>query len=47
MRVRGLKLWAGEGFLNAVVVKPVLARLEARDDRVTRSGVVFRRMLIW
>jgi hypothetical protein len=36
---------AGEEFFSTIVVKPVLARLEARDDRVTRSGV-FRCMLI-
>jgi hypothetical protein len=41
------KLRAGYEFFSAVVVKPVLARLEARDDRVTRSGVMFRCMLIW
>ena len=47
MAVRGVKFRPLEGFFRAVVVKPVLARLEAGDDRVARSGVVFRRMLIW
>jgi len=45
--VRGVKFRPLEGFFRAVVVKPVLARLEARNDRVTRGGEVFRRMLIW
>src|SRR5271155_3978729 len=47
MRVRSGKLLAGEGFLSTVVVKPMLAWLEARDYRVTRGGVVFRCMLTW
>jgi hypothetical protein len=47
MRVRIGKLRAGEGFLSTVVVEPMLAWLEARDDRVTRGGVVFRCMLTW
>ena len=47
MRVRSGKLRAGEGFLSTVVVKPMLAWLEARDYRVTRGGVVFRCMLTW
>jgi hypothetical protein len=42
-----LQLWAGEEFFGAIVVKPPLTRLEARDYRMTRSGVMFRRMLIW
>src|SRR3984885_15771759 len=46
MRVRSLKLRAGEEFLGTIVVKPPLAWLEARDYRVTRSGVMFRCMLI-
>jgi hypothetical protein len=44
MRVRSGKLRAGEGFLSSVVVKPMLAWLEARDYRVTRGVVVFRCM---
>jgi len=47
MRVRSGKLRAGEEFLFTIVVKPPLARLETRDNRVTRSGAVFRRMLTW
>ena len=47
MRVRSVKLRAGEELFCTVVVKPPLARLEARDYRVTRSGVMFRCMLIW
>ena len=44
-RVRSVKLRAGEEFFCTIVVKPPLARLEARDYRVTRSGVMFRCML--
>ncbi len=47
MRVWSGKFWAGEEFLRTIVVKPMLARLETRDDRVTRSGVMFRCMLTW
>ena len=47
MAVRGVKFRAGEGFFCTIIVKPLLARLEARDDRVTRSGVMFRCVLIW
>ena len=47
MRVGSGKLGAGDEFFSAIVVKPVLARLEALDDRVAGRGVVFRRMLIW
>jgi hypothetical protein len=47
MRMGRGKLRAGYEFFRTVVVKPVLARLEARDDRVTRSGMMFRCMLIW
>jgi len=47
MAVRSGKLRTGEGFFSTVVVKPMLARLEARDYRVPRRGVVFRCMLIW
>jgi RNA:NAD 2'-phosphotransferase (TPT1/KptA family) len=45
-RVRGVKLRAGEELSSTIVVKPSLARLEARDYRVTRSRVTFRCMLI-
>lgn len=41
------KLRAGEGFLSAVVVKPMLAWLEARDYWVTCGSVVLRCMLTW
>lgn len=47
MRVRALKLRAGESLSRAIVVKPSFARLEACDDRVTCRRVVFRCMLIW
>jgi hypothetical protein len=47
MAVRGAKLRPLERFFRAIVVKPVLARLEARDDRVAGGSVVFRCMLIW
>jgi len=47
MRVRNVKLRAGDEFSSTIVVKPPLARLEARDYRMTRSGVMFRCMLIW
>src|SRR5580658_3653776 len=47
MRTRSGKFRAGEGFLCTVVVKPMLARFEALDYRVTRSGVVLRCMLTW
>jgi hypothetical protein len=47
MRVRGVKLRAGEELSGAVVVEPSLARLEACDYRVTRSRVMFRCMLVW
>ena len=46
MTVRSLELRAGEEFFRTIIVKPPLARFEARDDRVTRSGAVFRCMLI-
>ena len=42
-----MKLRAGEELLRTIVIKPPLARLETRDYRVTRSGVMFRCMLIW
>ena len=47
MAVRSGKLRTGEGLFSTVVVKPMLARLEARDYRVPRRGVVFRCVLIW
>ena len=47
MRVRRVKLRAGDEFFRAIVVKPVLARLEARDDRVARGRVMFRCVLTW
>lgn len=47
MTVRSVKLQAGDELLRSIVVKPMLARLEARDYRVTRSGVMLRCMLIW
>jgi hypothetical protein len=47
MRVRSVKLRAGDEFFSTTVIKPPLARLEARDYRMTRSGVMFRCMLIW
>jgi hypothetical protein len=47
MRVRSVKLRAGEELLRTIVVKPPLTRFETRDYRVTRSGLVFRCMLIW
>jgi hypothetical protein len=40
MRVRGVKLRAGEELSSTMVVKPSLARLEARDYGVTRSRVM-------
>jgi hypothetical protein len=45
--VRSAKLRAGDELLGTIVVKPLLARFETGDYRVTRSGAVFRRMLIW
>ena len=47
MAVRSGNLRTGEGFFSTVVVKPMLARLEALDDRVPRGGEVFRCMLTW
>ena len=44
--MRGLEPRAGEEFFGPIVVEPPLTRLEARDDRVTRSGVMFRCMLV-
>jgi hypothetical protein len=46
-RARTLKLRPGEGFFSTIIVKPMLARLEARDYRVPRRRTMFRRMLIW
>jgi hypothetical protein len=47
MRVRSVKLRPGDELFCTIVVKPPLARLEARDYRVTRRGAMFRCMLIW
>jgi hypothetical protein len=47
MRMRSGKLRAFEEFLCTIVVKPILAWLEARDDRMTRGRVMFRCMLVW
>src|ERR1700735_611437 len=47
MRMRSVQFRASEKILSTIVVKPFLARLEACDYRVTRSGIVFRCMLIW
>ena len=47
MGVESVRLRTREDFLCTIVVKPLLARLEARDDRVACSGVMFRCMLIW
>ena len=47
MRVGSVKLRTVEEFFSAVVVKPILPRLEARNDRVPRFGVMLRCMLIW
>jgi len=47
VRVRRVKLRAWKEFFGTIVVKPPLARLKARDYRVTLSGAMFRCMLIW
>jgi len=44
---RSLKLRPGEGFFSTIIVKPMVARLEASDYRVPRRRMMFRRMLIW
>jgi hypothetical protein len=41
------KLRAGDELPCTIIVKPPFARFEARDYRMTRSGVMFRCMLIW
>ena len=46
MTVRSVKLRAGDKVFYTVVVKPLLARLEAHDYRVAGSGGVFRCMLL-
>src|ERR1700677_3006385 len=46
MRVRGRQLRAGEELSGTIVIKPSLARLEARDDRVTGRRFMFRCMLM-
>src|SRR5579871_6083464 len=45
MLVRRVKLRTGEELVIAIVVKPVLVGLEARDDGVTRRRVMLRCML--
>ena len=45
--MRGVKLGAGTGFARAIVVKPLLARLEAHDDRVLGGVIMFGRVLTW
>jgi len=47
MTVRSVKLRATDELLRTIVVKPMLARLKARDYRVTRGSVMLRCMLIW
>jgi hypothetical protein len=46
MRVRRVKLGTSEGLFCTIVVKPMLAGLEARDNRVTRFGKMSRGVLI-
>jgi hypothetical protein len=41
-----VKRRASEEFLRSIIVKPAFARLEARDYRVTRGGIVFGGVLI-
>ena len=41
------ELRAGDELPCTIVVKPPLTRLETCDYRMTRSGVMFRCMLIW
>ena len=47
VRVRSVKLGAGYEIFSAIVVKPLLAGLEARDYGMARGGVMFRCVLIW
>jgi hypothetical protein len=47
MRVRAGQGGAFEGFLRSVIVEPVLARLEAIDNRMAGGCVVLRRVLVW
>jgi hypothetical protein len=47
MGARAAQLRTFKGFLCSVIVEPVLAGLEAINDRVARGGVVPRRMLAW
>jgi hypothetical protein len=47
MRARAGQLRTLESFSRSVIVEPVLAGLEAVDDRVARGGVMLRRMLAW
>jgi hypothetical protein len=41
MRARAAQLGTLKSFLRPVIVEPVLAGLEAIDDRVARARVVF------
>jgi hypothetical protein len=47
MRMRRGQVRTGKEFARSIIVKPPLACLETRDDRVASSCVVFRCMLIW
>ena len=47
MRMRGMQGGADEELVRSKVVKPLLAGLKARDNRVTRIGVMSRCMLTW
>src|SRR5262245_12838860 len=37
----------GKEFARSIIIKPLLACLETRDNRVAGSGIVFRCMLTW
>ena len=47
MRMRRGQVRTGKEFARSIIVKPPLACLETRDDRVASSCVVFRCMLTW
>src|SRR5579863_7362388 len=47
MRARAGQLRTLKSFARSVIVEPVLAGLEAIDDRVARGRVMLRRMLVW
>jgi hypothetical protein len=47
MRAGVAQLRALKGFSRSVIVEPVLAGLEAIDDRMARGRVVLRSMLAW